>query len=294
MPNNITNRLNIIADKDRIREILEAVQDDEHGLGSVDFNKIIPMPEDIYRGDLGAEEKALYGEKNWYDWSVQNWGTKWDSYGYEDFPKYESGSEILFMTAWSRPEPVIVKLSEMFPDAQFQHAWADEDIGSNVGEILYQNGEELEIDIPSRHSKEAYEMASDIQGLELSEFGLYYNDEAGNYEYRDPDEEQEETSTGDVYVGQDFQCDQTSGYPTVLVWNQDNGTAILQPAPAFDDDSELANQCIRDCAEWGVRACNDWEDYNDLLESLGRDAAENVVPLDDEGEREEFGGLTLS
>ena len=98
-------------------------------------------------------------------------------------------------------------------------------------------------------------------------------------------------STGDVYTGQDFQCDQTGGYPTVLVWNQDRGVAILQPAPAFDDDSEEASQCIRDCTDWGVHPCTSWEDYNELLESIGEDAVRNAW-VDDEDE--EFGGMTLS
>jgi len=185
MPNHITNRLTIIAGEDRTREILETVKDDEHGPGSIDFEKVIPMPEGIFRGNLGRQEKALYGKNNWYDWSLVNWGTKWNSYGYDDFPKYEDGNEILFMTAWSRPEPVIQRLSEMFPDVRFRHVWADEDIGVNVGEALYQNGEELESHIPANHSKEAFEMASEIQRLNLEEIDYYFNEESGTYEYFD-------------------------------------------------------------------------------------------------------------
>lgn len=188
MPNHITNRVTVIAEKKRIGGILEAIKNEEYGLGSIDFDKIIPMPEDVCRGDLGLKEREIYGKNNWYDWSIVNRGTKWGSYGYGNFPPYDGGSEIRFLTAWSRPEPVIVKLSQMFPDAQFQHAWADEDIGCNVGEVLYQDGEELEHDIPTAHSKEAYEMSAEIRDLELSEFGLFYDEETGNYEYRDNEE----------------------------------------------------------------------------------------------------------
>jgi len=293
MPNHITNRLTIVStDNDRIREILEAIQDDERGLGSVDFNKIIPMPENIFRGDLGDKEKALYGKNNWYDWSLANWDTKWNGYGYDYLPPYEGGGQVYFQTAWSSPASVIFRLSEMFPDAEFQHAWADEDIGCNVGEIQYQGGEELGRDIPDAHSKEAYEMAADIMDVSLSDYDLYYNEEAGTYKYRDPDEEQDETiSIDELHISPDFQCDQTGGYPTVLVWNQENGTAILQPAPAYDNDSAEAGQCIRDCADWGVQPCDSWEDYNELLESLGEDAAQNVVDIDDEDEEFGMGGL---
>ena len=101
-------------------------------------------------------------------------------------------------------------------------------------------------------------------------------------------------SIGDIHTSPDFQCDITGGYPTVLVWNQDRGTAILQPSPAFDDDSEESNQCIRDCAGWGVHPCSSWEDYNDLLKSIGEEAyANGAVPLDDEDEDEKFGGMSF-
>ena len=99
----------------------------------------------------------------------------------------------------------------------------------------------------------------------------------------------ETISIGDLHTSPDFQCDATNGYPTVLVWNKADSTAILEPAPTFDDDSEAANQCLRDCADWGVRPCADWQDYNDLLESIGEKAYENAaVPLDDEDENFEL------
>jgi hypothetical protein len=112
------------------------------------------------------------------------------------------------------------------------------------------------------------------------------------YDDMNEGEDQDTTiSIHDLYTSQDFQCDQTSGYPTVLVWNQDDGVAILQPAPAFDDDSEDAKQCIRECAEWGIHSCTSWEDFNGLLESIGEDAVRNAYVPDDEDE--EFGGMTL-
>ena len=216
MPNHIINRLTVVStDNDRIREILEAVKDEEIGLGSLDFEKIIPPPPGIYRGDVGQREQELYGDNTLLDFARQNWGTKWNSYGYDDPIEFGGGSEISFMTAWNRPEPVIKKLSEMFPDVEFQHQWADEDIGNNVGTILYENGQEIEHDVPTAYSKEAYEMASDIQGLDLSEFNLYYSSERGNYRYVPDDqlfaehqrqmaEESEEFDDFDEDLDQDF------------------------------------------------------------------------------------------
>ena len=44
MPNHDINNIRISGDPALIRELLESVQADEQSLGSIDFNKIIPMP----------------------------------------------------------------------------------------------------------------------------------------------------------------------------------------------------------------------------------------------------------
>jgi len=304
MPNHITNRITIIADSDRIRGILGVVQNDEHGLGSLDFEKIIAPPVGIYRGDVGRAEQELYGKNTLLDFASANWGTKWNSYGYENFPKYEGGSEILFMTAWNRPEPVIAKLSKFFPDVQFQHRWADEDIGNNVGEVLYQNGEELERDIPKPFSKEAYEMAADIQGMELAEFGLHYNAELGNYRYvpdeelfaehqRQMVEENETVDWQDIYISPDFQCDQTEGFPASLYWDMRRGTAWLGLNVSMIDENTDVEHFEDLCKKFGEQSCSDWDEFNSILQELGEDAVQNAY-VSNEDESEEFGGMTLS
>lgn len=47
MPNHVTNVIKLNGDRKRIRELLEQIQNDELGLGTTDFNKIIPIPENI-------------------------------------------------------------------------------------------------------------------------------------------------------------------------------------------------------------------------------------------------------
>ena len=44
MPNHVTNHIKISGDPKRIKELLEAVKYDDVGLGSIDFNKVIPKP----------------------------------------------------------------------------------------------------------------------------------------------------------------------------------------------------------------------------------------------------------
>ena len=47
MPNHVTNVLTLHGEPEQIRAMLEAIQYDDLGIGSVDFNKIIPMPESL-------------------------------------------------------------------------------------------------------------------------------------------------------------------------------------------------------------------------------------------------------
>ena len=47
MPNHITNRIKLIGEPAEIRRVMEAVKVDKIGLGSLDFEKIIPMPTDV-------------------------------------------------------------------------------------------------------------------------------------------------------------------------------------------------------------------------------------------------------
>ncbi|MBQ4466566.1 MAG: hypothetical protein II916_11525, partial [Oscillospiraceae bacterium] len=67
MPNHVQNRIAFDGEPEKIVEILEQIKNDNYGIGTIDFEKIIPMPSNIYRGDLGPKERVLYGKNNWYD-----------------------------------------------------------------------------------------------------------------------------------------------------------------------------------------------------------------------------------
>ena len=57
MPNHVANHISLQGDPEKIRSMLEAIQSDELGVGSVDFNKIIPMPKSclLYTSDAADE-----------------------------------------------------------------------------------------------------------------------------------------------------------------------------------------------------------------------------------------------
>lgn len=64
------------------------------------------------------------------------WGTKWNAC--DGF--INKNEEVEFDTAWSTPEPLMIKLSEKFPEDRIEVHYADEDIGYNCGYYVLQNG----------------------------------------------------------------------------------------------------------------------------------------------------------
>ena len=62
MPNNVRNIITFDCNEDRLKEILEQIQNDEFGIGSIDFNKLIPMPEslNITSGSMEVNTISLY------------------------------------------------------------------------------------------------------------------------------------------------------------------------------------------------------------------------------------------
>jgi len=134
-------------------------------------------------GQQAYNNLQKYGYTSWYGWCIQNWGTKWNTY--QSRPLQAGDDTMGFLTAWSAVPGLMKKLSEKYPEQTITYRWADEDIGSNVGEIILKGGDIIEDHTPVPGSREAYEMASDIMGINLAEFGLYLNKNKTNYEYQD-------------------------------------------------------------------------------------------------------------
>lgn len=77
------------------------------------------------------EEAALrdIGHSNWYDWSVANWGTKWNACDVriDDGTLADGIVKIHLNTAWCAPVPIFEALLARFPDLSFEFRWTDED-----------------------------------------------------------------------------------------------------------------------------------------------------------------------
>lgn len=117
MPNVCVGYLTIDCPDYVFEEIKNYVQGDD---SIFDFDKIIPMPDDIYKGLLGPEEKKIYGESNWYDWSLKNWGTNWNAMESE-----LDGGTYMLETAWSSCSPVIAALAKHFPEAILRYSYSE-------------------------------------------------------------------------------------------------------------------------------------------------------------------------
>ena len=71
--------------------------------------------------------KQTYGANNWYDWSNDNWGTKWDASN----PFLEDDGWMLryeFETAWGPPEPICYFLRDKFPDVSISWFYREDDV----------------------------------------------------------------------------------------------------------------------------------------------------------------------
>ena len=182
MPNWVTNKIEFSGAKANVDEVLEIIKGDGE---VIDFNKIIPMPEDIFRGPVGRKERELYGENNWYDWSCEHWGTKWnacDTY-------METEDILMFNTAWSVPLPILDKLAELCykHNVEFTGKWADEDVGCNTGVFESDNyGDEywFGYEYMINQSDDAYEIYIELCG----ENNCIGRDEDGTWIHYDCDE----------------------------------------------------------------------------------------------------------
>jgi hypothetical protein len=87
--------------------------------------KIGPQTFENARQSIEAFEQT--GAPNWYVWANMNWGTKWNASDFKIIREEPGRYECRFETAWCPPEPVYVKLAEMFPNLCFEiNGWDDQ------------------------------------------------------------------------------------------------------------------------------------------------------------------------
>lgn len=119
-----------------------------------------------------------YGYRDWYDWRLDNWGCKWNSY---ELNIIEDKGIISFETPWSPPKGIFQKLIELYPNMEMNLIFLDEGY-LYAGELSYSKDSGLkEIDYKEiANSEEDYNQIienhikslDDIDEEELIEFGI--------------------------------------------------------------------------------------------------------------------------
>jgi len=114
MPNWCNNSINISGSTETIKTLWDEANKEGSGL----LNAMKPMPKELdgttsptpQEGQAGYKgpQPKIDGFDNWYDWRVQNWGTKWDIDPTEglEFTDHGDGTAQIsgwFESAWAPP-----------------------------------------------------------------------------------------------------------------------------------------------------------------------------------------------
>ena len=122
MPNWCYNRVEVYTEnEEELKRWKETVESKE---SKFDFNKIVPMPKELEGTVKGTnhvpseELKEKYGADNWYAWSINNWGVKWNIDISEEQDVQDEGDYIqyTFDTAWGPPHEIFYDIRKKFPD----------------------------------------------------------------------------------------------------------------------------------------------------------------------------------
>ena len=121
MCDNAFNKLEIIGTDDQVKQVREFLKGKPYEDGSecyIDFNNIVKMPEEVINT---IKSSSFCDQIDWYDWSCDNWGTKWNAYTQMEI----SDNTLGFETAWCGVPGLVQKLSLKFLDVTFSYNWDD-------------------------------------------------------------------------------------------------------------------------------------------------------------------------
>jgi hypothetical protein len=133
MPNWCECDLSVSGPKEELKRFRETVRS---GWGPLDFNRIVPYPEEFWKADYNSKKvrerlgKWIPDGFNYggISWCEHNWGCKWNAH--EVIAEERKRSLFYgFETPWSPPLPVILKASEMFPGLRFSLRYYERGVG---------------------------------------------------------------------------------------------------------------------------------------------------------------------
>ncbi len=93
---------------------------------AIGLTEIIKANHPLYSGiaEQALKNQQAYietGYTNWYDWSLSNWGVKWDASALRVKELSDFNTVIYtFDSPWGTPEHFVIELSKLYPDACFE------------------------------------------------------------------------------------------------------------------------------------------------------------------------------
>jgi len=141
MPNHVRTNLFVYGNRADVSSLVETIGD------RMNFERIIPPPENMFQENLGETEREYCEKHNiptWYDWQVANWGTKWNAYNTDTVEVIRDQPDVMtvcyrFDTAWVCPEPIILRIAEKWPRLELYGDWENEDNGPDWGRGLIED-----------------------------------------------------------------------------------------------------------------------------------------------------------
>lgn len=144
----------------------------------------------IAYGQKAIENIEKYDAMDWYQWSIRNWGTKWNAC-HNIYNEQNTPTEIRFDTAWGNVAGLMALLSKKFPENEFEYVFSEEQIGIQTGNLTFKNGEIIDGTFYDDLSKQAYEIAFELWGDDLKDY-YTYDEEKQTYVHKDEEENSDE------------------------------------------------------------------------------------------------------
>ena len=190
MPNWVYNRLQYLTHPniDKVDALEKHIKDqiDSNILDPNFFEFLCPNP-------------AGKDADNWYEWSIENWGTKWDAGDLTNLERDGNDLSFSFNTAWSNPKQLFDFLAE--EGWLFKYSYSEE--GSNfIG--IHTNEYEVCVDVPygrrnlnrfreqlQENYRDLYEQFDDYIFEMYERLDEEAEDEGSDYESEDDEEEED-------------------------------------------------------------------------------------------------------
>jgi len=137
MPNHCENTLGVLGKTEDVMEFINfiAVESNEGGDKYKIFQSLSPSPKELSNdapvnfADKGKNKELIdkYGADNWYDWNVDNWGTKWGDYEIDTMGIqhcYQTTYQLLENGEVDYENPITKSNGESYIHFYYQTAWS--------------------------------------------------------------------------------------------------------------------------------------------------------------------------